>query len=805
MNAVDPQLLRCARSLEPTRNCTLEMYAESKSLPAEFLQQFGLRTIVNPWDSRRYSLAIPYNNPDGSTQRLRIRTAMAKAKEGRDTRMMWERQTDSNGTILYGLDRLHSGLAEVILVEGESDAHTLWYHRINALGVPGASNFSPDRDDPHLEGKKLIVIMERDSGGVALIRRLSLSKHRSRVNVALLEHFKDVSEMHVQCPERFVERIEKARVNTASLDAILHELPNLDPAANLRQASLPPGYRRGPKSCIEFENERHGKVTWDHLCSNVEFLATTRDVNQRSWGLLLRVETPDGQWNRWAMPNRLLSEAAPELASMLRDLGLSFSTGSKAKAALLRLLNEVRPEPRAKSVDSVGWHDRVFVLPDQQFGDASSEIIVWQTSMAQKHSYRLGGSLEGWQSMAALCVGNSRLILAISIAFAGPLLNLLAREGGGLHLRGASSLGKTTALRVAGSVWGGGGLSGYASSWRATDSAMEATALRHCDTLLCLDEIAEVDGEVAYKLAYMLANGQGKSRAARSGEGRPNSEWRVLFLSTGESRLADKIAERKLRATAGQEVRFIDFPADAGCSLGLFENLHGYNRPADFADALIRGSGAHYGHASRSFLEALTSDVEAARERAKAIEAEFLNLVVSDQADGQTTRIARRFAVIAAAGELATAYGVLPWAKGEASRGLLLCCRAALAQRGDSGPAEVREGVSSVIDFIQRNGASRFELWEPSGLPIRDRAGFKKDEHRASTYYLFKDAFREACNGLDPSLVARALADRGMLRLDPAGNPTRAERLPGLGTHRVYVIQLASPNIRVDEAYASTT
>lgn len=54
---------------------------------------------------------------------------------------------------------------------------------------------------------------------------------------------------------------------------------------------------------------------------------------------------------------------------------------------------------------------------------------------------------------------------------------------------------------VAGSVWGGGGLSGYIHRWRATDNALEGVALVHYDTLLTLDESAEVDSSAAGKAA----------------------------------------------------------------------------------------------------------------------------------------------------------------------------------------------------------------------------------------------------------------------------------------------------------------
>ena len=44
------------------------------------------------------------------------------------------------------------------------------------------------------------------------------------------------------------------------------------------------------------------------------------------------------------------------------------------------------------------------------------------------------------------------------------------------------------------------------------------------------------------------------------------------------------------RAMAGQSVRVIDLSADAGAGLGIFENLHGANQSADFADALKEAS-----------------------------------------------------------------------------------------------------------------------------------------------------------------------------------------------------------------------
>ena len=52
-------------------------------------------------------------------------------------------------TVCTGLPAVHkAGL--VVLVEGESDCHTLWLHDFPALGLPGAGNWNEGRDAPLL-------------------------------------------------------------------------------------------------------------------------------------------------------------------------------------------------------------------------------------------------------------------------------------------------------------------------------------------------------------------------------------------------------------------------------------------------------------------------------------------------------------------------------------------------------------------------------------------------------------------------------------------------------------------------------
>jgi putative DNA primase/helicase len=666
---------------------------------------------------------------------------------------------------------------------------------MDALGVPGATNFRPERDDPYLADRDVYVILEKDEGGEALVRSLSRSSHRTRIYVVNLDSFKDVSEMHVACPERFRARLDRALAEAVPLDHVLRARPEPGQPVAERAVDLPKGYRRRADGHIEVaELDKDGNIKeWVWLCSPIEFRADARDVQNRSWSLWLSVRTADGNWNDWVMPRRLLSDTGGELLAQLRDMGLHFGTGSKSKAALLNLLNCVHPQLKARSVAHVGWHDRAFVLPDKSYGTTADELMAFASSTGVRHAYGEGGTFEEWQNMALLCAGNSRLLLGTSAAFAGPLLQLAGIEGGGFHFRGASSLGKSTTLLVAGSVWGGGRLGGYVRSWRATDNAMEGTAATHCDTLLCLDEMSEVDARAASSTAYMLANGQGKARANRNGDIRRSAEWRLIFLSTGEIGLSEKLAEDRRRSTAGQEVRIVEIPADAGVGLGLFENIHEFASPSQFADALRVGATENYGHAADAFLEKLTADLEGARGAVHGHMDDFIRLYCPPEGEGQVRRVARRFALVAAAGELAVAMGILPWGEGEATDGARRCFEDWLAQRGGTDPAEVRNGITSVREFISRHGSSRFTEWSDheraeSHFPVRDRAGFVKRGSDGATFYMFPQAFREACGGIAPDLVARALADRGMLLCDSAGKTSRSERLPGMGTHRVYVL-----------------
>jgi uncharacterized protein (DUF927 family) len=199
-----------------------------------------------------------------------------------------------------------------------------------------------------------------------------------------------------------------------------------------------------------------------------------------------------------------------------------------------------------------------------------------------------------------------------------------------------------------------------------------------------------------------------------------------------------------------------------------------------------------YGTPIRAFLAALTAELSTGREilfsalrdRRRA----FLEQHVPKDASGQVLSIAGRFALVAAAGELATRYGVTGWKPGDAEWGVGLCFRSWLDRRGGVGMREEETAIAQVRAFVEQHGSARFE---PIGASLEQRiisrAGFKDHHEGAWEYFVLPEVWRqEVCRGCDPTQTAKALAARGLLVIGSDGKYSRSISLPGYKKMRLY-------------------
>lgn len=545
-------------------------------------------------------------------------------------------------------------------------------------------------------------------------------------------------------------------------------------SAGAAGATWPEGYQLRPDGLWHEETRLTGPFM---------VLGEARDVHGCGWAIALEWKDRDGRLHRAFLARADLLGHSHDAFKPLVSAGLEIASDARRLKLLKAAFSGMRCTARVCLVKHCGWNGEVFVLPDKTIGQQEDERFVFDAA-CDAARYGESGTLEDWiKDVAAPSAANSRLVFAISTAFAGPVNDLIQGEGGGVHLVGGSSLGKSTALIAAGSVWGGGGRGGFAQSWRATGNGLESVAKAHSGTCLVLDELGELDAREAGSTAYLLVNGQGKARAARDAELKPRAEWRIMLLSAGEVGLADKIAESGRRAKAGQLVRLIDVPADAGQGLGLFEHTYGQN-PATFAEAIKTAALKYYGVAGPAFVETLADDPRCAAEDIRRMIHEIKGRMLAGlpHVDGQVERLASRFALIAVAGTLAHERLNLPWGEGEAEQAALACFRACLLTRGGEGPGELITALRAIQEVVERYGESRFrDLGKEHGVdfgsqqrPIPDLLGYRQMRAGEILWCFTATGWRETVGGIgQPSTIARLLAERDML----ASGNDRAHRL----------------------------
>lgn len=547
---------------------------------------------------------------------------------------------------------------------------------------------------------------------------------------------------------------------------------------------------------VKVENGKPVELRPLFLCSPLKIEAVSRDVRGRNFGRLVSFVDSDNVPKTTLIAARALgSSRSDELRGSLLSDGLPLiATDSKANGHLAHYLMSEVPKARARMVTRTGWHGSAFVLPSQTFGNAGGERYFLADDAGEASSYERAGSIERWRERVAEPAGNHRrLVFALSCAFAGPLLELAGAESGGFHLVSESTEGKTTALRLAGSVWGSP--ESYWRQWRSTDNGLEAIAEEFNDTLLALDEIGQADPRIIGEVSYMLANGRGKQRARKEGGARAIKSWRVLLLSTGEVGSATLMNSAGQKSRGGHDVRLVEVPANAGKGFGLFDSTGSLDSARALAVAIVDAVRNDYGHAGPLFVEKLaTCRTEIARE-ARIHVAEFVGAVAPSGSDGQVLRVAARFGLVCYAGELATLWGLTGWDFEAVRSACVDAFQAWLQRRGTAGAKEPATMIAQVRAFIEAHGGARFQ--DLSNSPDKDspltegltddierriinRAGYRKRDRRGRTLYLVSlEIFRkEVCDGFDHSSVCAVLAKAGILQLGERDRYTTKHQTP---------------------------
>lgn len=443
------------------------------------------------------------------------------------------------------------------------------------------------------------------------------------------------------------------------------------------------------------------------VCSPLYVIGRINAEDSGQYGLLLMFENHKHVVQHYVMPMSLLADTGAELRRDLLDRGLPFiGTGMEERRHLLKYLSLMSLNEDLKVIRLIkqsGWIDEHYARDDRIYGPRPRDFH--KQNLTQRVEISTRSDLSSWKRQVAnYAVGNPTLMFALSTAFAGPLLKLLNIPGMGIHFMGGSSCGKTTLLNCAASVWGSSSL---VHNWRTTANALENLAICHNDGCTIMDEISQAEPQDVSDIVYMLANGQGKHRATKTGGSQSIKRWRTVLLSSGETSLEQHLHKANLKTQAGQEVRLIGIVADTG-QYGAFEHLHGFSSGAELSDHLNEQCGKQYGTAMTCFLEKLTENYEERRHEIKQVYEDVAELFHREVLSRQVGRVAKYFQLIATAAIMASRFGIAPWTETQITHMLRLMFTRYKHTRGHSGDQEEMKLLEQVQSMLSTNLFSHF-------------------------------------------------------------------------------------------------
>jgi putative DNA primase/helicase len=296
-----------------------------------------------------------------------------------------------------------------------------------------------------------------------------------------------------------------------------------------------------------------------------------------------------------------------------------------------------------------------------------------------------------------------------------------------------------------------------------------------------------------------MMNGRDRGRAKGDGTAAKSPPFRGVFLSNGEFDYPTFFANAKIRISPGQLVRFLNIPAHAHRDHGMFTDLHGHANGADFANMLKENTSRYHGTVLPEFIRFIAEKQDSIPATAKAMITKYVKklkraLPKGYQVTGREERVIGCFALMACAGELAIAEGVLNWDAGEAFAGVRACFRAWAKHDRKIAPLTDDDVFAHIRRFFRSGAEGKFvavsDYDNSHQLP---EAGFIRTVDGTLAYLVIPKYFESVvCQRFGKAAGIRVLVVRNLLVLGAEGRPRKQVQMPdncGGGKQNFYVVR----------------